>query len=443
MKNKKQKTPTSPPANQITVVNPRWEPPAAISRMDAHRIHSILTSAEQGYCHDLFVLYRDILLSDSHIQGELAKRKLAVLGDQLTVQPWDQNNPADCDAATAVEAMLLNTPSLETAYLHLLDATIWPVALAETVYAPADPSTPEAGRRYRIEQAIPVPHHLLDFRQGEMHILDVDPNTGYVANTSRPADPNRYLIHRGHLLSIPDRFGGPMRSLIFLWLFSAMSRHWWARYLERYGSPFIVGKYQAGDESARQILESALSYAIQLGGLVITDNASVELKEAARSSGDAFSLFADASRREISRLILGQTLSAEAQSTGLGSGVANEHGAVRRDIRRYDALALGKTIRSQLVLPWMRYNAIPGRPPTIIWAEDTSEDAKRTGELLGALNTAGLEPVDDALPLISEKIGFGIQRKPQIAQPAILSAAQEVGATAFFRRERQARLTGF
>jgi len=134
-----------------------------------------------------------------------------------------------------------------------------------------------------------------------------------------------------------------MRSIVFWWLLSVMDRDWWARALERFGSPFIVARYDQADDKTRSKLEIALSMATRLFGVVVSKETEIELKEAASSqSGDAFDKFHTVCQREKSKHILGQTLSSEAQGTGLGSGVAKGQSDVRNDIRQFDAPPSGK-----------------------------------------------------------------------------------------------------
>lgn len=392
------------PTDRITVLKVK-EPPSVAQFIDGETLHAILRAAEGGHVEPLFTLYRDIVVGDPHIQGELSKRKLAVLGDPLSVQPWDKKSEDDKAAAVAVESLLYNSKPFFHAISHLLDGTLWPVSLIEKVFKPG------AGLyRYDLDQLVPVPHRLLDYRTDELRIRDTD-DSGRLLTTTHEADPARYMIHRGHLLSIPDQFGGPMRSLVFWWLLTNMNRTWWARFLERFGSGFIVAKYPAGDDDTREVLESAISYSVKIGGLVISENASVEIKEALRSDGSAYEKFIDAGRREISRLILGQTMSATAEPTGMGSGVADQHETVRRDIRRLDALLMGWTVRLDLIRQWMSINGIRGNPPIILWSEDTSKEAAALGELLSKFALAGLEVEDDALYSIGDRIGFGVRRK--------------------------------
>ena len=91
------------------------------------------------------------------------------------------------------------------------------------------------------------------------------------------------------MLTTPDNRGGPMRSLVFWWLLSSMGRDWWARFLDKYGSPFLVGKYDQADDASRGVLERAFQWAVRVGGIVVSKQTEVEIIQASASqSGDAF-----------------------------------------------------------------------------------------------------------------------------------------------------------
>ncbi len=408
------------PTKKETVVNARWEESALARRVDVERVHQIIESAENGDTTDLFSLYRDIILSDAHIQTEFSKRKLAVLGDPLSVIPCDKTDANDKAAAVAVDEMLGEVPYFLRACAHLLDSTIYPVAVAEKVFIPSV----RPGIRYDLAELVHVPHRLLDFTDGTLKLWRTN-ELGMRTNERTEADPARYITHRGHLLTFPDNWGGPMRSIVFWWLLSVMDRDWWARALERFGSPFIVARYDQADDKTRSKLEIALSMATRLFGVVVSKETEIELKEASSSqSGDAFDKFHTVCQREKSKLILGQTLSSEAQGTGLGSGVAKGQSDVRNDIRQFDATSLGQTLRDQLIKQWLQINGIPGRAPKIIWA---SESVEVNGQLLSSLSAAGLEITDSGIRVLSERLGFELRRSNRPALP--LTSAQTFSAS--------------
>ena len=423
---------------RVTPTSDRNEIPLRFSGMDVDQVASVIRQSESGNSAPFWRMCRTIILNDAHIQSELFKRKNAVLGDDLTVTPWS-NDKRDVEAAEAAEAMLTNLPSLSQTLMHLMDAVVYPLSIAEKVFGPADPAHPELGRRTALVELVPVPYRLIGWDSNGQPVVTDRENFGGFIDVP-PIDLSRYMIHRGHMLSAPDRYGGPMRTIFFLALLSAMDTTWWARYLERSGSPFIVGRVNAEDDRDRRILEAAISYANQIGGMVISTDSQVELKEAAGIAGDGFEKFKAHCRSEISRIILGQTLSSIASSTGMGDGAADLQGEVRQDVRKFDARTIGTRIRDDVVAQWLILNGYSGRPPTISFTGDTTEEIKRTIEGIKTLKEAGFEPTDDAIPEISQKVGYKIQRitRPDLYATDITAhsaAAPGGGGRNFFRRE--------
>lgn len=404
------------PTHPVSTVSALMEPCAMALNMDAGRILSIVSEAEAGSTRDLFALYRDVIIVDSHIQSEWTKRKLAVLGDTISVLPFDKKNPADVQTAEAVNEAITGCKAFRMACSHMMDSSLYPISVVEKVYAPVQ-------RGYAIANLIPVPYHLLDWTWGKLQIFDVDPVSGYILSTKHDPDPSRYIVHKGNLLTAPENWGGPMRSILFWWLLSAMSREWWARFLDRYGSPFLVGKF--ADDEGKNLLERAFSLATRLGGIVCSRDTSIEIqKVSSNDSGDAYDKFLSICQREKSKLIIGQTLSAEAQPTGLGSGVSSLQGAVRDDIRKFDAMMLSDTLIHQLITQFCQINNLPGRIPKLVWGSQSNEDIKAMGSLLQSFAVAGMELSDAGITQMAENTGYSLQRKASVTSTTPFSADQ-------------------
>lgn len=404
-----------PSTTRVTVLHHASEPMSVAGSVNVDYVHSCIRSSEAGDPRPLFGLYRDILLSDSHLQGELNKRKLAVIGDRMRITPRDRKNPADKLAAQVVESQLNDNPGWINACSHALDSVLWPVSVLEKVYRISH--TP--GLIYDLAELVPVPHHLLDFREGRPRIHKVDPTTGTVLHEFEELDPVKYLVHRGHLLSFPDNFGGPFRSIVFWWLLSALGKDWWARFLDKYGSPFLVGKYPNEDHQGRTLLEKAFAWASRIGGIVVSAETQVEIKQAAASdSGEAFKTFLEVANREKSKLVNGQTLSADAQATGMGSGVADLQGGVKSDYKQFDALRWAFTVRTQLATQICQANQLTGAVPDIGWGGVSTAEQTALATVLSSLKTAGLEVDDTAIETLSDMVGFNLRRSaPSAAFP--------------------------
>lgn len=418
------------PTKTVTIVDRRQETTGLSQTIDVDRALGLFGEADAGNPRELFALYTEIVLGDSHLQGEFAKRKLAVLGDALSILPIDKENADDAAAAEAIKAMVADfeSSSIESrvqdfgdACLFLLDSVLWPVAIVEKVFR----KSAKAGLQYELAELVPVPAHLLDWSEGRLRLCKTDPVTGYVTGGYHEVDPHRYIVHRGHLLTSPDFRGGPFRSLVIWWMFSALSREWWARFLDRYGSPFLVGKYDQADDASRSVLERAFSWAVKIGGLVVSKETEVELQQASSSqSGDAYEKFLAVCQREKSKLILGQTLSSDSQPLGIGGGASKTHEGVRQDVRQWDAAQLGKTLRTQLFRQYLSINGIKGRPPKAVWGGESKEESQVTGALLSSLKSAGLRLTDDGVVTLSERVGLPLERDPGAAvspAPAAIS----------------------
>lgn len=414
------------PTRRVTVFDPRAQLTGVASSATVESVHAAMEMADSGHPRELFALYQEIVIGHSHLQGEFAKRKLAVLGDAFSVTAAKKDDAAGVAAADFLERNFAKCKGWDAAMIHLLDAALWPVAVVEKVFAPT------AGG-FRLAELVPVPDALLAFETGTLRIRQTTPD-GMPLTETVEASENRYIIHRGHLLSVPDHRGGPLRSLVWWWLLSTMDREWWVRFLDRYGAPFLVGKFQDGDDASRSILERAFSYATKIGGLVVSRETDVEIQQAMTgAAGDAYEKFLTVCNREISKLIVGQTLSGDTQAQGFGNGASGLHSEVRDDIRQFDARQLASTLRRQLVEQLMRINGMTG-DVAVTWGSDVvSSSAAPTGALLGSLAQAGIELSDEGIVALSTVLGLPLQRAaapPRLmgARSHLLSADRDIPA---------------
>ena len=158
-------------------------------------------------------------------------------------------------------------------------------------------------------------------------------------------------------------------------------------------------------------MQAAFALATKLGGLVVTRETEVEIKQAAASdSGEAYARFHGICNEEISKLIVGQTTSAEAKATGLGSGVASSQDAVRQDIRQFDARTLGATFSLQLAAQMLLINGFKGAAPMFVWGSISPEKLKALADFLTSLRSSGLRVADEGIEMLSERAGFPLER---------------------------------
>lgn len=391
------------------------EPPAVASTLSAARLHGILRQAEAGDTQDLFSVYREMILGHAHTQTVFNQRKLAALADALTILPADQDNPDDVAAAKACKA-LTNSPGwLTSAMNHLLNGHLYPVAVLEVVYGSAPYGS---GLRFVPVQWNPVPYHLLDYGLGKLMLWDAEPTTGHRLGSRSSIDPRRHIVHRGHLLTnIPDNWGGPLRAALFWYLFAQMDRDWWVRFLDRFGAPFIVGKYEDGRDADRRLLTTAFAAATKLFGLVVTRETDIQVHSVTTSShGEAFEKMQAFANAELSKLILGQTMTVTAQASGLGSNQAQVQDNVRGDIKAWDITALAETVRLQIINPFLEVNGLPGRAELSVVTSNAAEIETQT-KVLTAATQAGLKLTPAGVTLFSKSTGLPFEAGPAPAAP--------------------------
>lgn len=416
------------------------EPPAVASTLSAARLQTILRQAEAGDTTDLFSVYREMILGHAHTQTVFNQRKLAALADALTILPVDQENPDDVAAAKACQALTRSPGWLLRAMNHLLNGHLYPVAVLEVVYGTAPAGS---GLRYVPSEWNPVPYHLLDYGLGKLMLWDAEPATGHRLGSRSSIDPRRHIVHRGHLLSnIPDNWGGPLRAALFWYLFAMMDRDWWVRFLDRFGAPFIVGKYEDGRDADRRLLSTAFAAATKLFGLVVTRETDIQVHSVSSNShGEAFEKMQTFANAELSKLILGQTMTVTAQASGMGSSQAQVQDNVRGDIKAWDITALAEAVRLQIINPFLEVNGIPGRAELSVITSNAAEIDTQT-KVLTAATQAGLKLTEAGVRLFSKSTGlpFEIGPAPAPASPlglTALSAAADLIGDPQSRRLRQ------
>jgi phage gp29-like protein len=470
--------PGGPPTQRQNWLGPRFEPINISSNATVQDVQSAIRQAENGDTTSLFRFYRDSLLGDEHIQGEINKRKLAVIGQVTAVLPEDKSNEDDLAAAAACLRAVKDCENWTHGMSALLSGTQWPVALAENVFrattsddgpvrwATSVAATPVRGAakpkqmrelnlQYTLKRVEPVNQMLFCFRHaylvggvgfgsatplqqaGMMRKADgtsapagdwssvnledwepflrlwpIDDQGRIIYDASRASklDQARHVVHRGHLMAEhKDNWGGPFRAITFWWLLRGLGRDWFARFMERYGSPFPVGKTNVQDPESVSLLQQAFALSTKIGGLVIGQEDQVELVEAATHGGaEGHNRWHTVCNNAISRHITGFAMSDK--SAGLNAGEATVQEGVREDIRIFDQRMLAETLEKQLFARFLKFNGLPGKI-RVAWGGLSAEDATLFATLLKTIGDAGFEPTDEAIPVVQEKLGIEVRRK--------------------------------
>lgn len=152
---------------------------------------------------------------------------------------------------------------------------------------------------------------------------------------------------------------------------------WWAKFLEKYGMPWIVGKQPRGEwgpkEKVTQDLLTMLDQMVQDAVAVIPDDSSVEIMEPGGrgSSSDAFQRKVTYCDAVINKVILSsETAMSVSKGGGDVRGDSAEHARVSRSVIRSAANG-GESLMNHAIKLMMHYN-FGGDPPELTVYEPKS-----------------------------------------------------------------------
>lgn len=230
---------------------------------------------------------------------------------------------------------------------------------------------------------------------------------------------NKFIIHRYKARSGHPARGGVIRVLAWMYLFKNYTIKDWVSFAEVYGMPLRLGKYDAAASSDdKEALRQALySLGSDASGIVPTSTMIEFIESNKTSSADVYERLARYCDEQISKAVLGQTLTSD--SGGGSYAQSKTHNEVRHDLTVADCKALASTLRKYLIRPLVLFNfGDDSRLPTIRFDTEEAGDQKETAEIYKTLiNDVGLKISADH---VYKK--FGIP-KPE-ANEEILKPAQ-------------------
>lgn len=339
------------------------------------KLRAILEDAERGDLMRQAELGLDMEEKDGHIHAELGKRRRALLGLEWAIVP--PRGTVDQRAADAV-AELVQGIEIEDLILDLADAIGHGYSGIEIEWQRVGNTWVPGKFHHRPPTWFMTPperQNDLRLRDGSAWGAELRP-FGWVLHTHR-AKPG-YVTR-----------GGLHRVLAWPYLFKNYSVRDLAEFLEIYGLPLRLGTYQpsATDAEKSTLLKAVVGIGHAAAG-IIPEGMKIDFEEASKGTSDPHLAMIDWCERTQSKAILGQTLSAEASSTGLGSGVATLQGEVRHDILVSDARQIASTLSRDLLYPLAALNGLTA--PQWVFHTQEPEDLKLFSEALPKLAGAGV-----------------------------------------------------
>lgn len=339
------------------------------------RLARIFRNADDGDVHEQMELFEEMEEKDTHLFSQLQTRKLAVTGLDWEVQAFSDDE-LDQQVAEFIDRQLSGIENLDDIFIDILDAIGKGISVMEIEWGV------DASGANVIEDIEYVhPKKLVwDYQTDEMLICTKD----FPSGVSLPE--NKFVVHKYKAKSGHASRGGILRVVAWMYLFKNYDVKDWVAFCEIFGMPLRLGKYSAAssEDDKKALMEAIYSLGTDAAGIV-PDGTVIEFIESNKTSSvEIYELLARYCDEQISKAVLGQTLSSDSGGGSYAQGKV--HNEVRHDLTQADAKALAVTVRRDIIRPLVEYNFGCGvNIPFFTFDCEEAEDLKERVEILKTL----------------------------------------------------------
>ena len=218
----------------MTGIRQTWAGSAA-SGLTPVKLASILRSCDQGELREFLILAEEMEERDPHYFSVLGTRKRAISGIMPQVEPAS-DSARDVEIAEAVREEIAEHPGFADLVEDLLDALGKGFSVVEIDWArSASRWTPE-----RFDHRDPRFFTFDRETRRELRLLD---EAGPVEGVA--LEPFKFITHRARMKSGLTYRGGLARVVAFGWMCKAYTFKDWMSFIETYGLPLRIGRYDA------------------------------------------------------------------------------------------------------------------------------------------------------------------------------------------------------
>jgi len=286
----------------------------------------------------------DKVENDCHAGAVLQKRKMAVIARPFRVNPGGKRR-IDKLAAEEVQRQLeglgylqnsevvVQAPGFDSLTLNMLDGILKGFSVSEIMWE-------RRGNRIVAAEARQKPQErfvfkALDGPQGgyELRLLTRD---NLYEGEQLP--PRKFVVFSyGSKIGNPYGLGLGLKLYWPVW-FKRQGMTFWLQFLERYASPTPVATYAPGTpELERKKILNALASLAQGSPAAFPDGANPSFLEAGHSGTDAYHTIMGYLDEEISKAVLGETMTTNHKGAGSGQALGMVHNEVRTELTKADA----------------------------------------------------------------------------------------------------------
>lgn len=344
------------------------------------KLARIFKEADSGDVLSQMELFEEMEEKDTHLFSQLQTRKNAVTGLDYEIKEASAEEN-DKKIAEFVREQFQSFENFEDVMTDLLDAIGKGISFIEIIWDIKEGKFIVKDLKY-----IHPKNFFWDYEDNLKIRTDDNPSGINVPE-------NKFIIHKYKAKSGHPSRAGVLRITAWMYLFKNYTLKDWVSFLEVYGMPLRIGKYDqsASEDDKKALMEALISLGTDAAGIYPT-NTEIELKESSKqSSAEIYEKLARFCDEQMSKCILGQTLTSD--SGGGSYAQSKTHNEVRHDLTAADCKALASTIRRDLISPLVKFNfGENAKIPYIAFDFEESEDLVQTANVYDVLiNKIGIK----------------------------------------------------
>jgi phage gp29-like protein len=306
------------------------------------------------------------ILSDSHLESVWSVRCSTASGEEWFLTAGEEGR-REKEAAELLTAQLKSI-DIPRVIEEMMEAVAFGYAPLEVIWL-AD------GKYWTVGGIVGKPPEWFEFNSEDTLVFKTN------AGGTEELPPNRFLIAR-HRPSYANPYGVKVFSKCY-WpvKFKTAGFQWWTVFVEKYGGAFMYGKYpgNASEQHKEEMLES-LDALIANAVAIFPEGSEITIESLANkgSVNSVHKEYIEAANAEISKAVLGQTLTTEIGDKG-SYAAAQAHNMVRGDLAAADRYRICQTF-NRLSAVWTLYNfGADVAPPRFEFVKDEDLQKDRAG----------------------------------------------------------------
>ncbi|HZF97845.1 MAG TPA: DUF935 domain-containing protein [Pseudoxanthomonas sp.] len=337
-----------PQTSRVMHLHQEWQGHPA-KGLTPSKLTSILLAAEQGDVIAQYELFEDMEERDGHILSEMGKRRRAVSGLDWDVVPPPNPTPEEEKAADALKAILQGIEDIEGALFDTTDA------IGKGFVCQEFDGWDRVDGYWMPKAIVHRPQSWFRLYRGFQQEVRLRDNS----TDGAPLQPFGWITHTHKARSGYLERANLFRALVWPYLFKNYSVADLAEFLEIYGIPLRIGKYPpgAGEKEKLTLLRALVQIGHNAAG-IIPDGMSLDFHDTADGDAAAFQLMMDWCERTVSKVILGATLTSQADRGSNTNALGNVHNEVRKELRDADAKQIAASWSRDLVYPVAALNGL-------------------------------------------------------------------------------------